>query len=113
MGNRRLIRSAAKRKAGSKIPRKDTITPTELRHLPLPPATRIDKIVIHGDGIQGGRLKLRLVQYPEILTSLLFTTYEMMAGNVEVERERVPHEKLRYSQLGTALFEWLLRHDTG
>ncbi|GKT62242.1 C6 zinc finger domain-containing protein [Colletotrichum tofieldiae] len=67
-----------------------------------------------------------------ILTSLLFTTFEMMAGNTEsaskhhnhavammeqhidlrVERDKVPFEKLKLSQLEMAMFEWLLRHDT-
>ncbi|KAK1971940.1 hypothetical protein LY78DRAFT_676467 [Colletotrichum sublineola] len=67
-----------------------------------------------------------------ILTSFLFTTFEMMAGNVDaaanhhhyavammeqhidlrVEREGVPLERLRFSQLETAMFERLMRHDT-
>ncbi|KZL82259.1 c6 zinc finger domain-containing protein [Colletotrichum incanum] len=67
-----------------------------------------------------------------ILTSLLFTTFEMMAGNTEsaskhhnhavammeqhidlrLDIEKVPFEKLRLSQLETAMFDWLLRHHT-
>ncbi|GKT51220.1 uncharacterized protein ColSpa_11401 [Colletotrichum spaethianum] len=67
-----------------------------------------------------------------VLTSLLFTTFEMVAGNTEsaskhhnhsvammeqhidfrIENEKVPFEKLKFSQLETAVFDWLLRHDT-
>ncbi|EFQ26801.1 uncharacterized protein GLRG_02621 [Colletotrichum graminicola M1.001] len=67
-----------------------------------------------------------------ILTSFLFITFDMIAGNiasalkhhnhavammeqhidVRVERERVPLERLRFSRLETSMYEWLLRHDT-
>ncbi|KAK1596917.1 uncharacterized protein LY79DRAFT_587753 [Colletotrichum navitas] len=67
-----------------------------------------------------------------ILTSFLFVTFDMIAGNVasavkhhnhavammeqyvdvRVEREGVPLERLRFSRLETGMYEWLLRHDT-